>query len=68
MSESLICKIKGLNPSLQYKILSTSKILKTDYSFRKYAFYEYNASYLKSEIQNWDGIYKKTQHFRLTVK
>ena len=39
--------------------ISTSKILKTDYSFRKYTFYEYNASYFKSEIQNWDGIYKK---------
>ena len=68
MSEGLICKIKGQNPSLQ---LNTSKILKTDYSFRKYTFYEYNASHFKSEIQNWDGIYKKKkkkQHFHLTVK
>ena len=70
MSEGLICKIKGQNPGLQYKIHDTSKILKTDYSFRKYTFYEYNASYFKSEIQNWDGIYKKKlkQHFPLTAK
>ena len=62
MSEGLICMIKVKIPVLSTKYrVSTSKILKTDYSFRKYTFYEYNVSYFKSEIQNWDGIYKKNK-------